>query len=393
MNEKRIISGVRVLIESKALGNLIEWLKERGYQVIGPTKKDCAITLDIIDNLDDLPVGWTDDQEAGRYRLVKRKDNAFFGFVVGPSSWKRFLHPPEVCLLAADRQGSSFKILNNTEPPIRYAFLGVRACDFAAIRTQDRVLLQDKFVDSIYQRRRQDNFIVGVNCTQAAPTCFCSSMGTGPKVESEFDLCLTELLSPKAHQFLVEIGSTKGAQAIEAIEHVEASNEVCQRAAQEVEKAGAMIKRKVNTSGIRELFYSNLENPHWDKIAARCLNCANCTMVCPTCFCTTLQDVTDLTGARAERRRKWDSCFNTEFTYIHGGSIRISAKSRYRQWLVHKLASWHDQFGTSGCVGCGRCITWCPVGIDITEEANAFRESEVSRSASRNPALSQPPSP
>ena len=154
-----------------------------------------------------------------------------------------------------------------------------------------------------------------------------------------------------------------------------------------------MIKRRMNTSVIRELLYNNLENPHWDEVATRCLNCANCTMVCPTCFCTTVQDVTDLTGKHAERWRKWDSCFSTEFSYIHGGSIRTSAKSRYRQWLVHKLASWHDQFGTSGCVGCGRCITWCPVGIDITEEANAFRESEVSRAVSRESAPSQPPSP
>ena len=393
MNTKQLKPGDSVLIESKALGTLIRWLRQEGYSVIGPTIRDNAITLGPIENLGDLPLGWTDEQEAGRYRLTKRQDKAFFGYVVGPHSWKRFLHPPEVRLFAAVRQESSFKILENEPPPSPYAFLGVRGCDLAAIKTQDRVLLQDKFVDGIYQGRRRDNFIVAVSCTQAAPTCFCSSMGTGPKAEGDFDLCLTELILPQAHRLLVEIGSPKGVHAIEALEHTEASQDDCQQAAEAVGKAANMIKRRLDKTGIRELIYNNLENPHWDQIATRCLNCANCTMVCPTCFCTTVQDVTDLTGAHAERWRKWDSCFNTEFSYIHGGSIRISAKSRYRQWFVHKLATWYDQFGSSGCVGCGRCITWCPVGIDITEEARVFREVDGSQAASRSPDSPQSLSP
>ena len=132
--------------------------------------------------------------------------------------------------------------------------------------------------------------------------------------------------------------------------------------------------RNIDTTGIKELLYQNFEHPRWDNVAGRCLTCANCTMVCPTCFCTTVEDVTDVTGDHAERWRRWDSCFTQSFSYIHGGSVRTSAKSRYRQWMTHKLASWIDQFGSSGCVGCGRCITWCPVGIDITEEVRAIRE-------------------
>jgi Fe-S oxidoreductase len=100
-------------------------------------------------------------------------------------------------------------------------------------------------------------------------------------------------------------------------------------------------------------------------------------MVCPTCFCATVEDATDLTGSATERRRVWDSCFSQEFSYIHGGSVRTSAGARYRQWITHKLATWHEQFGVSGCVGCGRCITWCPVGIDITAEARAVRQGDA----------------
>jgi Fe-S-cluster-containing hydrogenase component 2 len=133
----------------------------------------------------------------------------------------------------------------------------------------------------------------------------------------------------------------------------------------------------MDTRGIKELLYRNYEHPRWDNVATRCLTCANCTMVCPTCFCTTVEDVTDLSGDHAERWRKWDSCFTMDFSYIHGGSVRATPKSRYRQWLTHKLATWFDQFGSSGCVGCGRCITWCPVAIDLTEEVRAIRDSET----------------
>lgn len=102
-------------------------------------------------------------------------------------------------------------------------------------------------------------------------------------------------------------------------------------------------------------------------------------MVCPTCFCTGVEDVTALAGDVTERVRKWDSCFTADFSYQHGGVVRESTKSRYRQWLTHKLSSWVDQFGSSGCVGCGRCITWCPTGIDLTAEVAAIAESAITR--------------
>jgi ferredoxin len=199
-------------------------------------------------------------------------------------------------------------------------------------------------------------------------------MGTGPNVKSGFDLRLTELLDAGQHRFLIEAGSESGNQVLSELETTPVADADFRNAEAAVEAAAGNQVRSIDRGGLKELLYQNFESAQWDKIAARCLSCANCTMVCPTCFCTTVEDVTDVTGNHAERWRRWDSCFTLSFSYIHGGSIRSSSKSRYRQWMTHKLAAWIDQFGSSGCTGCGRCITWCPAGIDITEEVRVMRE-------------------
>jgi ferredoxin len=292
--------------------------------------------------------------------------------VVGPQSWKKYLHPAEIKLWGAERENGGFRILNNEEKRISRAFIGVRACELAAIAAQDRVLLEDKYRDPIYAARREGVFIVAVQCTQSGPTCFCASAGSGPEVKGGFDLRLTELLEGN-HRFLVESGSERGAELIAELEANPATEADFNEAKKALQSA-AHQKRSIDTAGLKELVYQNFDSPQWDKIAARCLSCANCTMVCPTCFCTTVEDVSDVTGNHAERWRRWDSCFTLNFSYIHGGSIRSSSKARYRQWMTHKLAAWIDQFGGPGCVGCGRCITWCPAGIDITEEVRVMRE-------------------
>jgi len=363
------------ILEVGELGRLIDVLAQRGWEVHGPTIRDGAIVYGHVESPKDLPAGWTDEQEPGRYHLRKRPDNAFFGYVVGPQSLKKYLHPADVRLLSAERQNGTFRILNNeTAPKHPYAFLGVRACELEAVAVQDRVLLEDKYVDPIYKQRRSNAFIVAVQCTQAAKTCFCASMGTGPRARAGFDLALTELIDGGHHRFMVESGSERGAEVLAELQTTPASDSDLQQADAAIEGAARQQVRSIDTAGIKELLYQNFEHPRWDDVAGRCLTCANCTMVCPTCFCTTVEDVSDVTGDHAERWRRWDSCFTLGFSYIHGGNIRNSGKARYRQWMTHKLASWIDQFGRSGCVGCGRCITWCPVGIDITEEVRAIRE-------------------
>jgi sulfhydrogenase subunit beta (sulfur reductase) len=364
------------VIEPGALEALVAALRERGYRVLGPAVSGGAIVYDELESASELPAGWTDVQEPGSYRLERRDDEARFGFAVGPHSWKQFLLPPRLRLWRAQRDGDGgFEVEDEPTEETRFAFLGVRSCELHAIAIQDKVFLGGRVQDRDYSARREGAFFVAVNCFEPGGTCFCDSMGTGPKAESGYDLALTEILEGE-HRLLVEVGSERGEEVLAELPGREATSTDLEAAGAAVEGARHKMGRQLDATDLHGLLRRNLEHPRWDEVAERCLTCGNCTMVCPTCFCTSVEDESDLAGQTATRTRRWDSCFTIDFSYIHGGSVRTSARSRYRQWMTHKLATWVDQFGTSGCVGCGRCITWCPVGIDITEEVAAIRASE-----------------
>jgi sulfhydrogenase subunit beta (sulfur reductase) len=361
--------GTALIIAKEDLGRIIDRLRHDGYTVVGPTVAQGAIIFDELRRVDDLPIGWTDEQEGGTYRLRRRDDGAYFGYAVGPHSWKKYLFPAQLTLFSIGTADGAFEVHKNTEPVPRYAFLGVRSCDLHAIEIQDRTFVHGPYVEPHYQARRERAFIIAVQCGQAAATCFCTSMKTGPQAVRGFDLALTEL--PEA--FVVEVATERGRAILADVPSRPASGADLGAAARVVQQAEAQIGRRLETADLPELLYANLEHPRWDDVAGRCLSCTNCTMVCPTCFCHSIEDVPDLEGQRSDRVRVWDSCFNTSHGHTAGGNTRPDIRARYRQWLTHKLASWIDQYGVSGCVGCGRCITWCPVGIDLTEEVAAIR--------------------
>ncbi len=370
-----------VTLPREGLDALVRLLRDRGYEVIGPTEHAGAISPQPIESADQLPIGLGDVQEGGTYRVERRGDEAVFGFASGPSSWKRLLHRPEVKLWGtrADGEGG-WEVEAEADEPPPMAFLGVRSCDLHAIRSLDTALLEIPHPDPHYARRREPLLVIALNCGVAGGTCFCDSMGTGPKADRGFDLALTELLDDGGHRFLVEVGTERGAELLADLPVEAAPAAEVEAAETVVEGTRRSMGRELETGGLKELLDRNLEHPRWDEVSERCLTCGNCTMVCPTCFCTDVDDVTDLDG-NAERHRRWDSCFTVGFTYVHGGSVRPTGRSRYRQWMTHKLASWNDQFDSSGCVGCGRCITWCPVAIDITEEAAAIRATDGATAA------------
>ncbi|MCK6588574.1 MAG: 4Fe-4S dicluster domain-containing protein [Polyangiaceae bacterium] len=367
--------GARVVLAREQFDALLQALRNEGYDLHGPTPRDGAIVYDRIEGAADLPAGFTDEQGPGVYRLKPREDQALFGYAVGPHSYQREFLVPKVSLFHIRRSASGPAIEPEPLPDRKLALIGARSCELAAVAVQDRVLTEGPHADADYAARRRGIFVLAVNCTEPSGTCFCASMNTGPRATRGFDLALTELLEP-SHRFVIEVGSPAGAALLERVVFDAAPAEDVSAAEAAVARAADRMGRKLDTEGIKELFYRNLEHPRWDDVASRCIACANCTMVCPTCFCTTVEDTTSLDGEEATRTRRWDSCFTVPFSYIHGGSIRTSVRGRYRQWITHKLATWLDQFGESGCVGCGRCITWCPVGIDITEEAAAIRATD-----------------
>ncbi len=368
------------LLPKSSFQHLIDALRNRGYRVMGLTPRDGAVMWDEIRKATDLPQGWRDTQEPGRYRLEQTDSGRFFDVVHGPESLKRFTFAPREALLVIERVKDGFSSRPTLPKAEKLAFLGVRACDLAGLAVQDRIFLRDAYADPYYQVRRQALFLVAVNCTRALATCFCASMGTGPKAHVGFDLALTE----RDDAFLIESGSPAGEEVLAdlPLSPAPATQEAEAEAA--IEACARSQTRRIDSTRLPQALYDAHEHPRWDQVASRCLSCSNCTMVCPTCFCHTVEEVPVLTQERSEHTRLWDSCFTQDHGYLFGKNVRPTIKDRYRMWLTHKVASWIDQFGSSGCVGCGRCITWCPVGIDLTEELEVLLKEP---SASTNQPL------
>lgn len=372
----------QAIIDTDGLGALVRELIAGGYQVIGPTVTDNAIVLSELTDAAQLPAGWGVETGPGYYRIRRRDDDAMFAHSAGPQSWKTFLHPPRRKLWSSDADGVFHPAdpgSGDEEP--RYALLGVRGCDLAAIGKLRDVLGGGSHPDGSFQARHRSLFVIAVNCTEPGEVCFCVSMGTGPAAGPGADLTLTEMTPAGGHRFVVETGTDAGRDLLARIDHRDATGDETGSARTAVEDAAHRMGRAMPEGDLRALLAGSRDSSLWTDVAERCLTCGNCTMVCPTCFCTTTEDVTDLTGDHAERWQRWSSCFELDFSYLHGGSVRSSGESRYRQWLTHKLGTWYDQFGGSGCVGCGRCIAWCPVGIDLTEEMGRLAATDEAADA------------
>ena len=366
---------VAAILPAARLDALVKVLRIRGYTVHAPVVTNGALMIRPIQSAGELPRGVIDEQSPGTHRL-RNEGDGFFDYTVPADSWKRLFFPPRLRLWQAAMHEGTIVTSEEPVPDAPAALLGVRGCDMEAILVQDRVFIGGAHPDPNYRARRENAFIVAVNCTHATSTCFCTSMDAGPSVRRGYDIGLTELREG-GHRFLVEATTDRGREVVADLQPAPASAADLDAADTLVAVTAAGITRTM-PEGIAETLRGAQTSPRWQSIADRCLSCGNCTMVCPTCFCSAVEHTTDLDGT-ATHERRWDSCFNSGHSYIHGGSVRGSTAPRYRQWLTHKLSTWHDQFDTSGCTGCGRCIVWCPVAIDITAEAHAFTKDAAGR--------------
>jgi sulfhydrogenase subunit beta (sulfur reductase) len=368
----------RMFLSKVVLADMIETLKGQGYTVIAPTLHRDVVKLKPITGSDEIACGLRDLQDGGHYRLEEGDEALYFEYVVGPDSAKSYFFPAHQELFALDIQSGRFDLHRSRAQSPKLALFGVRPCDLSAIRVQDRVFAgmeaagQTQYEAELYYRQvRDQSMLIAVNCTRPGGTCFCASMGTGPKAIEGFDVAVTELRSG----FVMEAGSDAGMSLLNELPVRDPSPAELELADLKMNLASKQMGRILDTRGIVELLDRNTEHARWDKVAARCLSCGSCTMVCPTCFCSTVSDSSDLAMKRTVRTRRWESCFTHQFSYTTTGPHRHTIRGRYRHWMRHKLDTWWKQFGTSGCVGCGRCITWCPVGIDLTEETAAIRSS------------------
>jgi formate hydrogenlyase subunit 6/NADH:ubiquinone oxidoreductase subunit I len=373
-NESRPEIGSTIAIQKPDLNLILERLQQEGYQTIGPKVKNDTLVYEAIETIADLPKGYIAEQAPGQFRLKESRGAGYFDIIPGAQSWKQFLFPSRVELFKLQKDGKHWQMLEQQAEAPKYAFIAVRACELAAIQIQDNIFMRSDFNDPVYRSRREQVFILSVNCLHPAGTCFCTSVGTGPRVKSGFDLNLTEL----DKVFVLTIGSELARGILSDIPYENANGFILSSVDRAMERSAQEMERSLDTSDLPELILNNLDNPYWEEIGKRCLSCANCTQVCPTCFCWDATDQMSLDGKITSRERVWDSCFNPGYSYQAGGNTRPSIQSRYRQWLSHKLGTWKQQYDSLGCVGCGRCITWCPAEIDITEEISNLRK-EVSK--------------
>lgn len=375
MTDLKLDLNNEVVIKKAEFNQLLSSLRKLGFSTVGPQVKHQVLQYGPIEGLDDLPKGYSSVQSPGSYRLKKGLHNRYFDITPGAQSWKEYIYPPRKKLFTMRKEEGRWERVEDDEVIPKYALIGVRPCELSAINILDQILIRDDFQDSDYAARRGRLFILAVDCLSPGDTCFCVSMGTGPEAGSGYDLKLTEL----EDGFLIRIGSDIGLALMRELTWEPATAFNQQAARRALEKASRSMGRLIrDVETAPDAILNNLEHDYWMDVADRCMSCGNCTFVCPTCFCWDAVDEVSVTTNETTRTRVWDSCFNLAYSAQAGGNTRPSTKSRYRQWLSHKFGNWQKQFGVLGCVGCGRCITWCPAGIDVTAEVRFFQEAASS---------------
>lgn len=367
--ERKPLQQAPLFLPAAHLQHLLDALVRAGFRCIGPQLRDGAIVYGTLESAAEFPAGIGDIQAPGSYRVSRTAGARKFAWANGPQALKPLLFAPHEDLWHAERRlDGGLEFIPDLPAAGPLAVIGVRACDLAALAMHDQHFLHGPYPDPCYARRRSELFLVAVNCTHPAATCFCVSTGDGPRAVGGFDIALDELNDG----FVAACGSERAHALLATLDLARATPEQIAEAQRQSEQAAQAQTRHLPSRNLRDALFSNLEHPRWAEVAERCLSCGNCTSVCPTCFCHREQEEPGLDGSSSGHAREWNSCFAKDHSFIHGLVFRPDTRTRYRQWLTHKLGGWHEQFGRSGCVGCGRCVTWCPVGIDITEEAMAI---------------------
>jgi len=360
------------LIFAEELTQIVAVLMAEGYTVIGPKDKKLALNLEKLSSPDELALGFVSEEKEGYYRLKPAKTLAIDA-AKPMNSPKYYTEKANQLLYTASQVNNQWEFKTAVVEPEPIAFFGLNACDVASLYILDLTFKQE-FKDPVYEKNRQAvQFVVGVNCTHPGNNCFCSTYNTGPRLTYPYDLGLTCL----GETYLVEAGSQKGKEVLAKLKSEPASQAHLQQKETLLEKAKKQMSKAFNLKKACQVLADNYEHPYWDEPSERCLSCANCINVCPTCYCYQIYRRANLSADEVAVFRSLDACHHLEFAAVHGGNFRPRRVDRLRHWVNHKIFWTIEQYGVPGCVGCGRCITWCPTAIDITEPVFRLGGREV----------------
>ncbi|HEU19513.1 MAG TPA: 4Fe-4S ferredoxin [Deltaproteobacteria bacterium] len=313
------------------------------------------------------------------YAPVKKEDNVFFKvlekgeeplltYANTKNAPKNFFFPQTETMMGYMRTERGMELKGDNIADMGDAVLfGARPCDVRSFILLDYVFDQEKYKDPYYIDKREKTTIVSLACvTPPYSTCFCTSVGGHPMIVEGADVVLTDV----GDNYLAEFITPKGQTILAKLGDLPTADDATLAKKEElVKKAEGEIKSQVAGSAIKPWLDENFEHPFWDTIHKSCLACGTCTYLCPTCHCFDITD--EVKGDEGKRVRTWDSCMYWLFTIeTSGHNPRTSQKQRWRQRLLHKFRYFVDNFGAIACVGCGRCVMYCPVNIDIRKIVN-----------------------
>lgn len=344
-----------------SMQELIDWLNilSAGFVVFGPATKRRGETI---------------------FEKINDAAEIDFEYSSTMASPRKFIYPARQDLFDIFRSKQESRTIDpDTGNKIIF---GIHPCDMHAVSVLDRTFFQSQ--DFYYKKLREETVTMVLNCNRACSKQypfylmrgFCASMGTGPFLrinKQGYDIELTKL----GKDYLLEPGSPKGKKLIQKCAKRKAGKADLNNKRKLEKSALSTFTKSLETKGLPELLSRNWGHPVYARTAdARCLNCTNCTMVCPTCYCYNVEDSTSFDLEKTSRSRCWDSCQELNFAKVHGGNFRSSRRARLRQFVTHKLSTWIEQYGCFGCIGCGRCMTWCPTHIDLTEMAQEIQQDQ-----------------
>ncbi|MBS7611619.1 4Fe-4S dicluster domain-containing protein [Candidatus Bathyarchaeota archaeon] len=331
--------------ELNDLQRLLDEFTKHGYTVYGPIVKGKSWVFSKVSSIRELDLNYTRT-------------------ILPP---KKLLHPVKNRIFDF-KLNDGFEVFESCNVK-NIVIFGIHPCDLRAIEKLDEFFSQHP-EDVCYEARRKRTLIVGLTCNAVDEKCFCNSLGTGPEASTGFDILITQISDGF---FLVEVGSSKGLDILKTLDLAEAKPEHFEAKRKHIEHLKSSFTKTADFEGLATLAKDKLDHKIWVETAERCLSCGNCSMVCPVCYCFDLYDSLDLTLKEGVRIMELDSCQLLEYAEVAlGGNFRKERSQRLRHWLLCKFGAAGGSTYTS-CIGCGRCIVYCPANIDLTEIAHVLK--------------------